>query len=107
MDRGEKLELLHTLDVLAEVLTRAGLDFFLVDGTLLGVVRHHGIIPWDDDLDIAVNGSQWREMKRALCCVEGFQLIPKNFMHWKFFSLNGSIVRNWPMVSIICYLPGQ
>lgn len=97
MDRNEKITLLHTLDVLAEVMVLAGLDFFLVDGTLLGVVRHHGIIPWDDDIDLAVNGSQWREVKAALCCVEGFELIPKNFMHWKFFSLQGSIIRNWPM----------
>ncbi|GFO16379.1 lipopolysaccharide cholinephosphotransferase licd [Plakobranchus ocellatus] len=97
MDKQEKITLLHTLDVLAEVMAFAGLDFFLVDGTLLGVVRHHGIIPWDDDIDVAVNGSQWQQVKQALCCVEGFKLIPKSFMHWKFFYLNGSIIRNWPM----------
>ncbi|KAK3696393.1 hypothetical protein RRG08_062685 [Elysia crispata] len=97
LDREEKITLLYTLDVLAEVFALAGLDYFLVDGTLLGVVRHHGIIPWDDDIDLAVNGSEWRDIRRALCCVEGFKLIPKKTMHWKFFSLEGSIIRNSPM----------
>ncbi len=30
-------------------------QWFMVAGTLIGSGRHHDIIPWDDDLDIAVN----------------------------------------------------
>ncbi len=30
-------------------------QWFMVAGTLTGSVRHHDIIPWDDDLDVAVN----------------------------------------------------
>ena len=46
-----ELDLLHAF---AQVCDRYHLQWFAHAGTMLGAVRHHGFIPWDDDIDIVM-----------------------------------------------------
>ena len=43
------LEILRTV---ADICEAQGLRYALIYGTLIGAVRHHDYIPWDDDVDI-------------------------------------------------------
>lgn len=44
-----ELDLLLKFD---EICRKHDLTYFLNSGSLLGAVRHHGFIPWDDDIDV-------------------------------------------------------
>ncbi|MCR5765900.1 MAG: LicD family protein [Treponema sp.] len=45
------------------VCKKHNLKYFLSQGSLIGAVRHHGLIPWDDDVDVAM----FREDYNKLC----------------------------------------
>ena len=46
-----QMELLEAIDMICK---KHQIMYFADWGTLLGAVRHHGFIPWDDDLDIGM-----------------------------------------------------
>lgn len=45
---------LAMLQAFRDVCEHLNLRYYLVEGTLLGAVRHQGFIPWDDDIDVAM-----------------------------------------------------
>ncbi len=57
-----QLRLLKILDVIC---TAHGWRYWLDGGTLLGAVRHHGFIPWDDDVDVAMPREDYEAFCRA------------------------------------------
>ncbi len=43
---------LEICKTIADICEAQGFRYYLIYGTLIGAIRHHGFIPWDDDLDI-------------------------------------------------------
>ena len=48
---------------LADFLEEHQLTYFLPDGTLLGVVRHQGFIPWHDDINILMPRADYERLE--------------------------------------------
>lgn len=50
--RELQLKQLEILKAFKALMDRHGLTFYLLGGTMIGAVRNHGFVPWDDDVDV-------------------------------------------------------
>lgn len=57
------LSLLKDFDSLCK---KAHIHYTLHGGTMLGAIRNHGFIPWDDDLDIAMRRKDYDRLRKCL-----------------------------------------
>ncbi len=87
--RPLQLRLLDILMVIDKMCSEHGLRYYLVDGSLIGAIRHKGFIPWDDDMDIAMprddyekliaHSSEWLPQPYEFVCYENDPKYPLHF----------------------------
>jgi phosphorylcholine metabolism protein LicD len=59
----------NIMDKVHNILETNNITYWINSGTSLGAVRHHGIIPWDDDIDICIldkDESKLQDLKEEL-----------------------------------------
>jgi len=92
-DVGRFYDLLMKVDHLFK---KAGISYWATTGTLLGAVRHRGVIPWDDDIDIAICAEDIPSLKalQGALSEEGLGMAYySEAKFYKIFPLNGDLIQ--------------
>lgn len=55
--------LCQLLKKVVDILDSNEIEYWLAYGSVLGAVRHNGFIPWDDDVDIYINGKDYEKLQ--------------------------------------------
>ena len=58
MNKMELTRLRHLLRLFVNSTSFLNITYFAISGTLLGSHRHHGMMPWDDDVDVLMRNSE-------------------------------------------------
>lgn len=62
--RAVQLTQLELAKEIKRVCEKLNIQYWMDGGTMLGTVRHHGFIPWDDDLDMAMLRADYERFLR-------------------------------------------
>ncbi len=72
-DRTYRTLLLETLTAFSDVCRQAGIRWWLAFGSAIGAVRHGGMIPWDDDVDVMMPRADYERFLRLQ--VPGYEIL--------------------------------
>jgi hypothetical protein len=86
---SEKQALVDSVVSLVNALDQFNISYHMCGGTLLGSFLHHGLIPWDDDVDLCVAHRDYFRLISALDSATSSRfsvVLPRRQRRLKFFS---------------------
>ncbi|ESO94553.1 hypothetical protein LOTGIDRAFT_161254 [Lottia gigantea] len=103
----ERHFMLYTFEIFIRACQKANITYFLYGGTLMGAYRQHGMIPWDDDIDVMLNSSEKRKARTVLSKVPNFGLFSPHKRQWKFYHKSLRTLSHkpyrWPFIDIFFF----
>lgn len=109
-ERGEFIRLLRVYD---RIMHRNNFTYFLDFGSLLGAYRHHGMMWWDDDLDLVMSLTDRRKLEKVVASSEKYKLWTDSkagTRQWKFYDNTVNTNKKfpnfdwqWPFLDIFFY----
>ena len=58
--------ILEIYEIVRQICDRHGIRYYASGGTALGAMRHHGFIPWDDDLDLELPRRDYEKFRHIV-----------------------------------------
>lgn len=92
---------LDLLSVFAELCKKHNLKWFVHAGTMLGAVRHHGFIPWDDDIDVVMPRADYEKLCKIAPGELSYPYFYQDEETDRYFARNFSRIRNSATTAIL------
>lgn len=93
---------LKILKYFIEVCEKNDLTYFMYAGSLLGVIRHEGFIPWDDDIDVIMFREDFEKLNKIFekdidDKYKFFNVLNEETYHytWGRLTLKDTLFREW------------
>lgn len=77
---------IEALEELQVICDKHNIKFYLLAGSALGAVRHQGMVPWDDDIDVGLCFDDWYRLRKIL----------PNELSRRFQYVDNDIEKNFP-----------
>ncbi|XP_012940518.1 uncharacterized protein LOC101855430 [Aplysia californica] len=108
MNNLEQKQIMYAMLSATQAFTAFNISYFIRGGSLLGYWRHHGRMPWDEDVDILVDSGKWPLAKQVLSCLPDLQLNMGADYMWKLFHKDAQLWRDetfikFPYIDIFLY----